>query len=165
MAIEGFINLLYRLLLKPEFEHQVFDRTVSKSDLDLRILHLPVYCKGFTGADITPDSRVYKQWKSINTFRNDLIHSNITKENEMIATLEDSFIFNYNPLFHIKLSDKIEFHTHPFFVVKEDAIAIMKKVEKIVIGIIGQMDDEIKPWVESWINEPLVNEKFEIPHK
>ncbi len=162
MALEGFINLLYRLFLKPEFADQKFERSVWRSDLDLRILHLPVYCKGFTNADISPDSKVYNEWLSIRTFRNDLIHANITNENESIVTVEDTFVFNYNPLFHIKCRDKIKFHTHPFYITKEDVMAIMEKVEIIVSGIIEQMDDEIKPWVESWIQNAIISENIEI---
>lgn len=167
MALEGFINLIYKLFLIPKFTDEKFKRPVWKADLDLRILHLPVYCRGFANADITSDSEVYKQCLSIRSFRNDLIHANITKECEIITTGEDGLFFHYSPLSQIKLKDKITFHTDPFRITKDNAINVMKKVELIVSGIIEKMDDEEKVWVKGWIDQVVSGKKknFDVSNK
>lgn len=153
MALEGFVNLLYKFFLKPQFKHKKYKRPVWKTDFDLRILHLPVYCKGFSNADITPDDTAYKQWLKINHFRNDLLHANITEENEQIGTLEDCFMFTYDPLLHLKNKHKKEMHTQHSSIDKDDAVRVQQIVEQIVAEIIEKMDEKEKAWVRSWIGE------------
>lgn len=156
MALEGFVNLLYKFFLKPQFMHREYERSVWKTDFDLRMLHLPVYCKGFSNADITPDDMTYKHWLKIRPFRNNLIHANITEENEAIMTFEDGFPFNYNPLFHLKNIQK-RMHTQQLYISKEDVLEVQEIVEQIVAEIIEKMDEKEKAWVRSWIGQiPIV---------
>jgi hypothetical protein len=164
MALEGFINLIYSLLLKPEFYHKNFKRSVWQSDIEMRILHLPVYCQGFTNAVITPESEVYKKWLSIRNFRNDLIHANITKENEAVATFEDGFFFTYNPLYQIKDRNKIKHHTSRYLIEKDDVLNLMETVKIIVSGIIKEMDEDFQIWTNTWINEPFVKREIKRNH-
>jgi hypothetical protein len=153
MALEGFVNLLFKFFLKPQFKYEKYERSTSKADFDLRILHLPVYCKGFSNADITPDDTAYKQWSKINHFRNDLLHANITEENEQIGTFEDCFTFTYDPLLHLKNKQKKEMHTRHSSIDKDDAVRVQQIVEQIVAEIIEKMDEKEKAWVRSWIGE------------
>ena len=153
MALEGFVNLLYKFFLKAQFDHEVYERSIWKADFNLRILQLPVYCKGFSNAGITPDDTAYKQWLKINPFRNNLLHSNITEENESISTVEDCFIFTYFPLLHLKNKKKKEMHTQHYSVNKDDAVRVQQIVEQIVTEIIEKMDKKEKAWVRSWIGE------------
>jgi len=70
MAMEGFINLLYKFFLKPQFKHrEEYEHVIWKRhDLEMRILHLPVYCNGFSNADIGRDDVSYKQWLKLRDF-------------------------------------------------------------------------------------------------
>jgi hypothetical protein len=113
MALEGFVNLLYKFFLKTQFDRDEYERMTLKSDLDLRILHLPIYCKGFSKADITPEDSIYKDWLTIRPFRNNLLHSNITEENVSISTFEDYFHFSYSPVMHMKRKKRNDIHTQP----------------------------------------------------
>lgn len=156
MALEGFINLLYKFFLKPQFDREEYRRMTLQSDLDLRILHLPVYCKGFSKADITPEDSVYKDWLTIRPFRNNLLHSNITEENMSITTFEDYFHFSYSPVMHMKRKKKNEFHTQPLYMRKEVAESVQNKVENIVYGLIEKMDKKEQNFVKYWINQILI---------
>jgi hypothetical protein len=158
MALEGFINTLYELFLKPQYRHNAFDRLVWKASLDLRILQLPFYCYGFSKADITPDSIEFINWLEIRAFRNNLVHANVTKEIENIITTEDSFAFNYNSLLRRKqYANKFKLPFNPEYITDVDSIDVLMKVEEIVYEIIDKADNNIQNWVERWINEAFIN--------
>ena len=157
MAMEGFINLLYYFLLKPQFrKKEEYERAIWKHhDLEMRILHLPVYCDGFSKADFGPDDASYKEWLELRTFRNNLLHANITKENEFTVTVEDYFLFQYNPLFHEKKGKRKKnkkIQTPQFYIRWKEVIKVQESVQKFVSGIIEQMDETEKDWVKSWID-------------
>ena len=155
MALEGFVNLLYKFLLKPQYNYKEYERSTQKTGFDLRILHLPAYCKGFNNATITPDDIAYKQWLKIRPFRNNLLHANVTEENESITTLEDCFLFHYDPLSHLKKTKK-KMHTRHFSMDKGDAEQVRQTVEQIVAEIIEKMDEKEKAWVNSWVGQVLI---------
>ena len=152
MALEGFVNLLYKFLLKPKFNHRDYERAVWRADFDLRILNLPVYCRGFKKADITPEDDCYKLWLKIRPFRNNLLHANITEENEFTVTFEDWFHFQYNPLLHLKRQKKKKIHTQQLYIRKKHALQIEEIVDQIVTTIINKLDKKEKVWVKSWID-------------
>ncbi|MCK4792924.1 MAG: hypothetical protein KAV87_54850 [Desulfobacteraceae bacterium] len=154
MALEGFINLLYKFFLLSKYSHEQFKRLTEKGDLDLRILHLPTYCKCFSNASITPDSPLYEKLIAIRKFRNDLVHANITVENEGYLMMEDMFFFEYNPLFHTssRTRRKKKPHTQQLAFGKGNAIWMVQRVEEIVNDIISEMDEGCKSWVRTWIN-------------
>ena len=158
MALEGFINTLYELFLKPEYSHNAYARSALKSNLDLRILQLPFYCHGFSNADISPDSIEYTNWLDIRAFRNNMVHANVTKKIQDITTTEDSFVFNYNSLLRRKQSDdKFQLPFNPIYIAAADSIDVLDKVREIVYEITEKADDDIKRWIKSWINEPFIN--------
>ncbi len=152
-GLESFINILYKLLLKEKYKSKVYARAVWNSSTDLRILHLPVYCSGFTNSDISPSDSAYKKWEKIRPFRNDLVHGNISDVHEGKTVFEDALSFEYRPLFHKHFRDNLEFHTDILSINKSDAESVMKYVEEIVADIISKLDDEENSWVKSWINE------------
>jgi len=157
MALEGFVNLLYKFLLKSKYAYEEYERAIWKADFDLRILHLPVYCKGFSSADFAPDDVLYRKWKEIRPFRNNLLHSNVTEENESITTFEDCFLFYYNPLFHLKNKHREKLHTGQLHMDKKSALQVQEIVEQIVSEIIEKMDEKEKAWVKSWIDKLIVS--------
>ncbi|MCK4826642.1 hypothetical protein KA005_63480, partial [bacterium] len=152
MALEGFINLLYKFLLKPQFRGKEYERAIWKTDLEMRILHLPIYCNGFSSDDINPDDVSYKQWLKLRPFRNNLLHANITEENEFIITVEDHFLFQYNPLFQLTKQKSKKTHTQQLYIRKKDVVQVKQSVEKFASAIIGKMDETEKRWVMSWID-------------
>lgn len=156
MALEGFINLLYEFLLEPDFEHEQYGRFIRESSPELKILHLHLYCKGFSSSKITPEDDAIKYWKQIRGFRNNLVHANLSKVHEWMRTMEDNNFFFYNILFHRKFSKKIKNHSNPWLFRKENAIQVKSSVEGIVANIIEKMDEKEKGWIKSWIDNDLI---------
>jgi hypothetical protein len=152
-ALESFINILYTLLLKEKYKSRPYKRTVWQSPTDQRILHLPVYCRGFTSNDILPSDLAYQKWDSIKPFRNNLVHGNISDVHKATNVFEDAFFFVYRPIFHKHFRDKMEFHTDVLNIHQSDAESVMQYIEEIVADIISKLDEEERNWVKSWINE------------
>lgn len=153
MALEAFINILYRFRLKPEYEYEQFKRSIRESCLELSILNLPVYCEGFINK-ITPEDDAIKNWKSIRSFRNNLIHANLTIENESMVSEQDGINFFYLRLLHHKY--KVKNHTSAMFFRKAEAKLVRGAVQGIVANIIDKMDEDTKRWTNFWINKGQV---------
>jgi hypothetical protein len=158
MALEGFINILYQFLLKPDFKYDQFKRSISRNPLELKILTLPVYCRGFNKSKITPKDYAIEKWQDIRGFRNNLIHANLTEENEFIMLKDNGISFLYNTLFDFKKAKNIKNHTQPLLFRRDDATEVKITVEGIVADIIEKMDKKEKDWVKSWIEKNFISE-------
>lgn len=74
---EAFINLIYFLLAKPEVrsDERLYDNFV-RSQIDVRVRSLHLYCNGFTTAVDVQDIR-FKDFHTLMNSRNDFLHGNV----------------------------------------------------------------------------------------
>jgi len=161
IAFEGFINTLYKLFLCQQFKHRDYERVTVHSPLDLRVLQLPLYCKGFKNAMFDPNDPVFKSLKEVTKLRNDIFHANLTKDNERIVTWWDGFWFKYDPFKdrNIGKPGKIRrkwLHTYRQYIEPKQVEKLGKTVEELVKAIIEQMEEKEKSWVKTWIDKPEI---------
>jgi hypothetical protein len=161
VSFESFVNLLYRLLLRKEFRSDTYARLTVRSDLDLRLLSLHVFCRGFHAQAVEPDSPLYGQLLQLRDFRNDVVHGNITEEHECHSLEEDGFMFFYLPAGDYRGRKKEESIPKGFSRfqsnIGEDTVTRTKEtVDALREAILAAMEPETRAWVLSWLWRPIV---------
>jgi len=97
VSLEAFVNLLYEFLLRTDLDDRRHDRLITRLDLDLRILSLHLFCRGFVRQPIEPDSDLWNEVNQLREFRNDLMHGNVTDEHAFHPIQDGIYIFYYAP--------------------------------------------------------------------
>ena len=161
VSFESFVNLLYRLLLRIEFRSDTYARLTVRSDLDLRLLSLHVFCRGFHTQAVEPDSPLYGQLLQLRDFRNDVVHCNITEEHECHSLEEDGFMFFYLPAGDYRGRKKEESIPKGFSRfqpnIGEDTVTRTKEiVDALREAILAAMEPETRAWVLSWLWRPNI---------
>lgn len=156
LAIEGFINILYELLILKQYKNEKYERSTIRADIDLRILQLPIYCNGFTRTIIDPEADIFKKLKLLTKYRNNLIHANITEENKFTSIIDNGYFFMYDILRHRKKMKNKKMHTAHGWIGEKDAKYVMALAKEIVQTIIGWMDEKEEKWVRGWINKEVI---------
>ena len=161
IALESLVNLLYSRLLKKEFVSRDYERITIKSDLDLRLLTMHLFCNGFKSQIISPQAELWKNMLNLRDFRNNVIHGNITDEHKVYSIIEDKFMFFYGPTtdYRGKSAEKKAEKQFPVTMpqmTKKIVFSIKEIVDEIVKSIITAMDDKTRNWVEGWIKELVI---------
>jgi hypothetical protein len=97
VSFEAFVNLLYALLLRPEFSDRHYERLLTRLDLSLRVSSLQVFCRGFSRQPIVPESDLWDEITELREFRNDLVHGNVTDEHQIHLLREGDHFFYFAP--------------------------------------------------------------------
>lgn len=88
-SVEGLLNLIYELYLKPELRVDRILNRVCREQVDLKILLMQVYCNCFSGQSIDSASSVYKDFQRLLNNRNDLVHANISDQKRVPVVRHD----------------------------------------------------------------------------
>jgi len=160
ISFESFVNLLYRLLLRPEFKGGTYERVFERSDIDLRLVSMHIYCSGFASQAIQPGSDLWERLIQLRNFRNDVVHGNITAEHESHIFREDGFTFYYMSAGDFqgrgrkpaspsltRLQPKIN---------KKTVTTVKQTVDDLRESILAAMDDKTREWVNSWLWQTVV---------
>lgn len=161
IALESLVNTLYSLLIKKEFDSRDYERITIKSDLDLRLLTMHLFCNGFKSQIISPQTELWNNMLKLREFRNTVIHGNITDDDKVHAIIEDHIMFFYGPTldYRGKSAEKKAEKQFPVTmpqVTKTIVLSIKEIVDEIVKSIISAMDDETKNWVKGWMKELVI---------
>ena len=79
VSLEGFVNVIYTLLKKPEYRGEIYDRSI-RNDLVFKILEMAHFCDGFVRAPLRQSDELIKAIQHFVLLRNLLIHANITED-------------------------------------------------------------------------------------
>ena len=161
VSFESFVNLLYRLLLRKEFKGGTYERLTVRSDLDLRLVSMHVFCLGFISQTIQPGSDLWTRMIQLRDFRNDIVHGNITEEHECHMLEDDGFQFFYSPAgdFRGRRSQRTVSQNLTRFQpnIREATVETTKQtVDELRSAIISAMDPTTREWVYSWLWQPLI---------
>jgi hypothetical protein len=161
IALESLVNTLYSLLIKKEFDSRDYERITIKSDLDLRLLTMHLFCNGFKSQIISPQTELWNNMLKLREFRNTVIHGNITDDDKVHAIIEDHIMFFYGPTrdYRGKSAEKKAENRFPVTmpqITKKVVLTIKEIVDEIVKSIITAMDDETRNWVEGWIKKLVI---------
>jgi hypothetical protein len=161
VALESFVNLLYSELLRPEFRQGTYERLTVRSEIDLRLVSMHVFCEGFASQPIKPGTDLWNQILELRDFRNDLVHGNITKEHEIHSFMEDGHLFFYSPATDFR-GRRLEgkparaFSRAQTQITRQTVESIKKTVDAVRNNIVNALDTDTRNWIESWLWRSLV---------
>lgn len=93
-SVEGFVNLLYELYLRPDIrENNSIRKKIVNDKLDFKIKMLPIYCSVFKNRWRENDP-IYVELKRLMTLRNEIVHADFIDNSYMTTTVEDGFLFH-----------------------------------------------------------------------
>lgn len=161
VALESLINTFYMLLLRSDFAHERYERITIRSDLDLRILSIHLFCKGFISQPIAPGSNLWNRLLKLRDFRNDVFHGNLTEEYRTYIIPEDCFMFHYSPAKDFRGRQKSNisdgYLSRDMSNIGKSTVESIKNLsDEIKDAIIAAMDVDTQRWVNSWISEPII---------
>lgn len=160
IAIESLINTLYTVLLKEEFRHESYERVTIRADLDLRLLTMHLFCKGFRAPVVSRDTDLWNKFIKLRDFRNKRFHGNVVEEHDNYMILEDGIAFFYWPSTQfrgIKAERKakkglpLSMSIHP-----ETVTEVKEIVDEVIEAVMSAMDDETRRWVAGWLHQPQI---------
>lgn len=161
IALESLVNALYSLLIKKEFDARDYERITIKSDLDIRLLTIHLFCSGFKSQIISPQTELWNNMLKLREFRNTVIHGNLTDDDKVYSVMEDKINYFYGPTldYRGKSAEKKAKNRFPVTmpqITGKIVLSIKEIVDEIVKSILTAMNDETKNWVEGWIKELMI---------
>lgn len=161
VALESFVNLLYSELLRPDFREGTYERLTVRSEIDLRLVSMHVFCQGFTSQPIKPGTDLWNQILELRDFRNDLVHGNITKEHEIHFFTEDGYLFFYSPAtdFRGRRLEAKPARALPRAqtqITRKTVESVKATVDEVRHAIVDALDSDTRNWIESWLWSSLV---------
>ena len=136
-AVEGLLNLLSELYLRPDLrEPRIMDR-IAREQIDIKLRLLPIYCDCFTGKPLDREHAAIKAFGRIVNTRNDLIHANLTKGMKTPVVVHDRCTF-YLP---------IEQPRQPFAVnsISDLGIDELKAIKTVIDELIAYLVASMNP--------------------
>lgn len=161
IALESLVNALYSLLIKKEFDAENYERITIKSDLDIRLCTMHLFCNGFKSQIISPQTGLWNNMRKLREFRNIVIHGNLTDDDRVYSVIEDKIMFFYGPTldYRGKSAEKKAGNRFPVTmpqITGKIVLSIKEIVDEIVKSILTAMNDETRNWVEGWIKELMI---------
>ncbi len=95
-AIEGFINLIYELYLRPELREERVRQRLLRENLDIKLRLAPIYCSCFSVVSLDHRCDIFRKFQRLIEVRNDFVHANLTKAMTMPLVKCDDMSFLLN---------------------------------------------------------------------
>jgi hypothetical protein len=149
LAFEGFVNLLYHAFLKKELKGQNLEQRL---DIEMKVLLMPGLCNGFRNEMHSPDSEIFKHFKQLRNYRNEIFHSKIVDSLKHVCFVQDGFFYNV----HMEKEKKESlFPPAGKALQKEDALKVKSLIDNLIKEILNNMDDESSKVVKKFILKEL----------
>ncbi|MDY6989537.1 MAG: hypothetical protein SWQ30_15935 [Thermodesulfobacteriota bacterium] len=161
IALESLLNLFYVIFLPDEYKCYTYQRVTTKGDLEIRLSTIHLFCSCFERQAVPPKSDLWEKMSLLRSFRNDLVHGNISFEHQVHDTIEDGFRFYYSPLVDFRgraEEDKWQ-KSIPRVMSAIDGEAVERIkgiVDDLIQSLLEAMDEESRLWVKSWLYEIVV---------
>jgi uncharacterized protein (UPF0216 family) len=96
-AVEGWLNLVYEIYLKPELrENRIVDR-LAREQIDVKLRLAPIYCDCFAGRPIDHTTNAFRNFHRLVNARNDFIHANLAPSMKTPVVSLDDLTFLASP--------------------------------------------------------------------
>jgi len=149
MAFEGFVNLLYHAFLKKELKDQNMEQRL---DIEMKVLLIPGLCNGFRNEMLSPELEIFRNFKQLRNYRNEIFHSKIVDSLKHVAFVQDGFFYT------VHMEREKEGSLFPpagKTLQKEDALKVKNLVDSLIEEILNNMDDESSELVKKFILKGL----------
>jgi hypothetical protein len=148
MAFEGFVNLLYHSFGKKELKQLKDPPSEQRLDIEMKVLLMPGLCNGFKDAMVSPDSEIFKNFKQLKNYRNEIFHSKIVDSLKHVAFVQDGFFY----AIHMEKEKKASmFPAAGKTLEKEDVLKVKSLVDNLIEEIVNNMNDESSELVKKFI--------------
>jgi hypothetical protein len=161
VSFEGFLNLIYALLLRDDLSDKRYERLLARSDLDLRVSSLHIFCRGFARQPIPVGSELWDDINQLREFRNDLIHGNVTDEHELHVIPDGLYSFYYAPFRDYRgpsrerrAKERIRRYTAD--IDQESVRRIRTIVDQSQAAIVAALDPKLQVWARDLLEEEVV---------
>ncbi len=145
LAFEGFVNLLYHAFLKKELQGQNMEQRL---DIEMKVLLMPGLCNGFRNEMLSPESEIFRNFKQLRNYRNEIFHSKIVDSLKHVAFVQDGFFYTV----HMEREKKGSlFPPAGKTLQKEDALKVKSLVDNLIGEILNNMNDESSELVKKFI--------------
>ena len=149
LAFEGFVNLLYHAFLKKELKDQNLEQRL---DIEMKVLLMPALCNGFRNEMLSPESEIFKNFKQLKNYRNEIFHSKIVDSLKHVTFVQDGFFYYV----HMEKEKKgALFPPAGKRLQKEDALQVKVLVDNLIEEILNNMDDESSKLVRQFVMKEL----------
>lgn len=160
ISLEAFINAIYHTLLRDDFQYEAYDRMTTKSDLDMRLLNMHIFCDGFQSRVVSPGDEIWKRFIQLRDFRNRKVHGSVVDEHQDYMIMEDGILFGYSPSLHFrgrKEERKRGKNIASSVLVQHHTVTEIKNiVDDIVEAILAAMDQDTRTWVKTWLHKTVI---------
>lgn len=95
-SFEAFLNLIYKLYIKEELLDERIYGTINRHQIDVKLRMIPTYCDGFKVDQIDKEDIRFKNYHRLVNLRNDFVHANFIKSEEIPMIKEDGFEFVFS---------------------------------------------------------------------
>ncbi len=135
-AMEGLLNLIYEIYLRPELrEDRIADR-LSREQIDVKLRLAPVYCDCFRDKPIDHTTDAFKNFHTLANARNNFIHANLTKAMRTPLVVHEGASYLIR---HAKINGKLP---NSF---RDVGIEEIRKVRDSISDIVDQVLAHMKP--------------------
>jgi len=148
MAFEGFVNLLYHSFGKKELKQLKDPPGEQRLDIEMKVLLMPGLCNGFKNEMVSPDSEIFKNFKQLKNYRNEIFHSKIVDSLKHVAFVQDGFLYTV----HMEREKRGSlFPSAGKTLQKEDALKVKSLVDNLIEEILNNMNEESSELVKKFI--------------
>jgi hypothetical protein len=155
MALEGFINLVFHALLKPDLRKtgRQLEERLEKMDIDLKVLLMDHLCRGFRKG-VSKESEVYREFAKLKDYRNKIFHSGIVDSLKNVLMIEDGFLYNIDIDRFRRSNDDFPFTRKLFR--KEDVLRMKQIIDSLIKEIVEGLEEETQKMVKRYILNDLL---------
>jgi len=93
VSLEGFLNVVYHLFMKPDLADEQVRSRVEREPLDLKLRLVDTFCDCFEVAPIDRNSELYKAFLHLVDIRKNLAHAKLTAAMRDAVVIEEEYPF------------------------------------------------------------------------
>lgn len=93
VSLEGFLNVVYHLFMKPELADEQVRSRIEREPLDLKLRLVDTFCDCFEVAPIDRNSELYKAFLHLTDIRKNLAHAKLTAAMRDAVVIEENYPF------------------------------------------------------------------------
>jgi hypothetical protein len=124
----------------------------QRLDIEMKVLLMPGLCNGFRNEMLSPESEIFKNFKQLRNYRNEIFHSKIVDSLKRVAFVQDGFFY----IVHMEKEKKGSlFPPAGKTLEKEDALKVKSLVDNLIEEILNNMGDESSKVVKKFILKEL----------
>lgn len=162
-CMEGFLNLVYEVFLKPELRDERIMERLAREQIDIKLRLAPIYCTCFTAKPIDHTTDAFRDFLRLVNARNDFIHANITK------AMKTAIVVHENTTFLVAPENSKSAGVAPTLI-SSIGVEDLDRTHVVITAIVEQITSSMKPrfrkQFRSVMNEEYINVEYRngIPH-